>query len=173
MRENNFVGFEYTEITIKQFVSTLCVDGYVNFGWELERTSYPASKPDSVELKFKRDRKNRKNTKLAQLQQKFEECLTEVSKLEASKNNVATLYAMVVGIIGTAFMTGAVFAIVSNMIPLGVVLAVPAFIGWGLPYFIYKKMLKQQTAKITPTLDQKYDEIYAVCENANTLLHAV
>lgn len=169
MQNKDFIGYEYTEVTVKQSVASMCVDGYENFGWALENTTQPTEKLDSVVLKFKRDRKNRSSLELTRLQQQFDSCLNDVSKMEASKGNKAMITAMVVAIIGTAFMAGSVFAIVGNMVVLGIILAVPAFIGWILPYLLYRRVFRQKTEQVAPLIDQKYEEIYTVCERASAL----
>lgn len=80
---------------------------------------------------------------------------------------------LIVGMIGTAFMAGSVFAIVGEtpQIALSIILAIPAFAGWILPYFIYNKTKRKETKRINELIEQKYDEIYELCEKGNKLLH--
>lgn len=170
MSENNFVGFEYQDITIKRAMGSVYADGYENFGWTMEGTSNPPTKVDSVTLKFKRDRKIRNKAELTRLQRQFDACVSEIQSLDFSKYVKASAVAYGIGIIGTAFMAGSVFAVTSNMIALCVVLAVPGFIGWALPYLCYRKINQKKTEEIMPLIDQKYDELYAVCEKASGLL---
>lgn len=40
-----------------------------------------------------------------------------------------------------------------------------------LPYFLYKKIVRNQTEKLTPMIEAKYDEIYEICEKGNKLLY--
>ena len=47
----------------------------------------------------------------------------------------------------------------------------PIFLGWIIPYFVYRKIQKDKTAKLTPLIEQKYDELCATCEKANSLLN--
>ena len=47
-----------------------------------------------------------------------------------------------------------------------IILAVPAFIGWIIPYFCFLSISKKKMVQAT----QKYAEIYEVCERANGLL---
>lgn len=69
-------------------------------------------------------------------------------------------------------MAGSVFAVTADtpMILLCIVLAVPGFIGWALPWFLYKRMVRRRTEKIAPLIEAKYDEAYAVCEKGCRLL---
>ena len=69
-------------------------------------------------------------------------------------------------------MAGSVFAVVAPQphILLCIILAVPAFAGWIAPYFLYRKLKIKKTAEVTPYIEQKYDEIYAICKNGHNLL---
>lgn len=172
MRPNNFIGYEYTDITVKRSMAHLYTDSYGNFGWELEGTGEQIGKVDSIAMKFKRDRKIPNKAELTRLQRNFDACVSEILSLESQKYIKASAIAYVIGVLGTAFMAGSVFAVTSgNVIPC-IILAVPAFVGWVLPYFLYKKIVREKAAKITPLIEQKYDEIYTVCEKANALLSA-
>lgn len=168
--EKNFVGYEYKDITVNHDSESVYTDGYPHFGWTLEGTSTPFQKVGSVTMKFKRDRKIRNKAELTRLQRQFDACVTEIEKLERSKIIGASSVAYVIGIVGTAFMAGSVFAYLANMLPLTVILAIPGFTGWIIPYFCFSGIRKKKTDKVTPFIDKKYEEIYEVCEKANTLL---
>ena len=77
------------------------------------------------------------------------------------------------GILGTAFIAGATFAVTAQPphILLCIILAIPGSLGWILPYFLYKAGVRKQTEKMTPLIEEKYDEIYEICEKGNKLLN--
>ena len=77
------------------------------------------------------------------------------------------------GILGTAFMAGSTFAVTADppQILLCIILAIPGFLGWIFPYFLYTRSVRKQTEKITPLIEEKYDEIYEICEKGNKLLN--
>ena len=110
---------------------------------------------------------------LTRLQRNFEACVNEIEELEKSKTSAATIYALVIVILGTAFMAGSVFAVTAQPphIVLCILLAIPGFIGWIIPYFVYEKTVKKQTEKVIQLIEEKYDEIYKICEKGNKLLH--
>lgn len=170
---NSFIGYEYQDVTVKRSMVSMLVDAYENFGWELEgavETLENLTSIDKVILKFKRDRKIRNKAELTRLQRNFDACLEDVNKLENSKMIAPATIAYGTGIIGTAFGIGAVFCgIAAHIVPC-VILAIPATVGFVLPYFLYNKFLKKKTKEITPKIDEKYDEIYTICEKANGLL---
>ena len=167
---SGFVGYEYRDVTVSRDKEAVYVDGYENFGWTLESRAALPIGLGSVMLKFKRDRKIRNKAELTRLQRQFDAYVDEMNRMEASKSSHASIVAFTVGMIGTAFMAGSVFAVVGGMIALCVVLAIPAFVGWILPYFLYNATYAKQTAKVEPLIDSKYDEIYEICERGNSLL---
>lgn len=170
-RENGYVGFEYMEVPARRSMESLYVDSYENFGWAFEGDAAQEGS-DRVTIKFKRDRKIRNKAELTRLQRQFEVCAHEIEALERSKTTTATIAAFVIGLIGTAFLGGAVFAYLSEFMSLMVILAIPGFLGWIIPYFCYQKIRSNRERQIIPLVEQKNDEIYAVCEQGCRLLNA-
>lgn len=90
--------------------------------------------------------------------------------MERNKTSAAVIAAFTAGLIGTVFLGGSVFAYLGGLLPFSIVLAVPGFLGWILPYFLYCRVRRSRTEALTPLIEQKYDEIYSVCEKASGLL---
>lgn len=180
IRKKEFVGYEYKEVITDKGRVSFLLDGYENFGWKLDR-NIPADSRENVNLQkqrkvilqLKRDRKMVNKMELTRLQRNFEACISEIEALEKSKTSAATMYALIIGVLGTAFMAGSTFAVTEQPphVILCILLAIPGFIGWILPYFVYKKVLKKQTEKVMPLIEEKYDEIYSICEKGNKLLY--
>lgn len=178
-RQKNFIGYEYKEITAESGKASFLLDGYENFGWEADE-NFPgknnapyAPAKSRVTLRLKRNRKIINKTELTRLQRNFEACVNEIQRLEEAKTSRATMCALIVAVIGTAFMAGSTFAVTAEppQVALCIVLAIPGFIGWILPFFLYKRIVGRQTGKLTPLIEAKYDEIYEICEKGNNLLH--
>ena len=169
---NSFVGYEYKEISADSEKASMFLDGYMSFGWTADENIQPSRVLGRVSIKLKRDRKIMNKAELTRLQRHFEACMSEIDEMEFSKTQSATIWAIAIGIIGAAFMAGSVFAVTAAppMIALCVILGIPGFIGWALPYFVFKKMVQQRVEKITPLIEQKYDEIYEICEKGSKLL---
>ena len=170
--KNDFVGYEYRDVTVSRDMQTIYADGYQNFGWQLDGTSALPTGLYSTSMKFKRDRKIRNKAELTRLQRKFDACVAEIAKMEKSKAANASIVAYSIGLSGTAFLAGATFAYLGSMIALCIILAIPGFVGWVLPYFCYNSAYAKKNAKVAPLIDNKYDEIYEICEKANGLLEA-
>ena len=169
---SDFVGYEYKEIQTDQEKASMYIDSYSNFGWVLDDNIQPSNFMRKVSIKLKRDRKILNKTELTRLQQHFDSCMNEIDVMEKSKTDSATMWSIIIGVLGTSFMAGSVFAVVAtpSMILLCILLAIPAFIGWILPYFVFKKVTQKRVEKITPLIEQKYEEIYKICEKGNKLL---
>lgn len=176
--KRNYVGYEYKEIAADGQLVSLLLDGYENFGWEVN-DSLPGDsmggKPGSGKtlIRLKRDRKILNKAELTRLQRNFEACVSQIQTLEQRKTSAASAYAIILGVIGTAFMAGSTFAVTAQPphYILCILLAIPGFLGWIFPYFLYKKIVGKQTEKITPLIEAKYDEIYEICEKGNKLLY--
>jgi len=170
MNENTFIGYEYRDITVERSMEAMYVDSYQNFGWSLDTSTGIPTGINGVILKFKRDRKIRNKAELTRLQRQFDASVNEIATMEKSKGDRASISAFTVGLIGTTFMAGAVFSVVGGLTLLCIILAIPAFVGWVAPYFLYKSTYIKTTAKVAPLIDSKYDEIYEICERANSLI---
>ncbi len=173
-KRQDFSSYDYKEIFVDKALISKYLDGYKNFGWNIDENSPPnvSGMHGKTIIKLKRDRKIINKTELTRLERNFEACMKEIDMLEISKTNKATSLSLAVGVIGTAFMAGSVFAITAEnpIIWLSVILAVPAFIGWGFAYPIYKKILKKNSYENDLLIDKKYDEIDEICEKGHSLL---
>lgn len=69
-------------------------------------------------------------------------------------------------------MAGSVFAVTADppRIVLCILLAVPAFAGWIAPYFVYCIVRDKKTRQVNPFIEEKNEEIYAMCEKGQSLL---
>lgn len=175
--EKEFVAYDYKEIIADSDKISFLIDGYENFGWEIDdrfsnNRETTASYLDRIAIRMKRNRKIVNKAELTRLERHFEACVREIDMLEKSKTSNATMYALIIGIIGTAFMAGSVFAVVAEppRILLCILLAIPAFVGWILPCLVYKKTLAKDADRIVPLIEAKYDEIYEICAKGNKLV---
>ena len=183
-RNRNFIAYEYKEVTADIAQASFLMDGYVNFGWEIDENVMPdtterySAKTGTHQhrktvIRLKRDRKILNKMELTRLQRNFEACVAEIGNLEKEKTSRPSIAAITVGIIGTAFMAGSTFAVTAQPphIILCIILAIPGFLGWVVPYFLYRAGVRRQTERITPLIEAKHDEIYEICEKGNKLLN--
>lgn len=168
----DFVGYEYKDITVNTEQASMFLDCYENFGWCADENMPVSNGLHQTNIKLKRNRKLINKMELTRLQRNFESCVNEIEKLEKSKTSLATVYALVLGLIGTAFMAGATFAVTAQppQIVLCIILAIPGFICWIIPCFVYRRIVNRQTEKLEPVIEAKYEEIYEICEKGNKLM---
>ena len=179
-----YTGYEYREISVPREYVSLCLDSYPCFGWE-EDPNYEqhgrrgaharsggAGEKDAVTLYFRRVRSIRSKVELTRLQRNFDSCVAELKALERAKRTQGMIAALTVGILGTALIAGSTFAAVSTPpnLWLMILLAVPGFLGWILPYFLYRAVVRRKTVQIEPLIEQTYDEINYICQKGSRLL---
>ena len=170
--KKDYVGYEYKEVTVRLEEASFYQDCYENFGWKPDGNFTMARGSHWTTLRLKRDRKIINNMELTRLQRHFEACANEIKALEKAKTSGASAVALSVAVIGTAFMAGATFAAVHEppIIWLCILLAIPGFLGWILPYFLYHWTLRRRIQKIQPMIEAKQDEIDGICEKGHALL---
>lgn len=168
----DFVAYEYKEITVEAENVSMYLDCYENFGWAIDENRPVTESASHTTIYLKRDRHIINKAELTRLQRHFEACANEIRALEHSRTSAATILALIVGIIGMAFMAGSVFAVTHEppMILLCILFAIPAFIGWILPYFLYQEMFQKRSQKVESLIAAKQDEIDTICEKGHSLL---
>lgn len=167
-----YVGYDYKEIQTESSKASMYVDGYRHFGWVPDENQGPVKESGRIPLRLKRDRRIMNKTELTRLQRNFEDCMGQIEQLEKSKTSRATALSIGLGMVGTMFMAGSTFAVTADppIIWLCVLLAIPGFAGWALPYFLFKHVVAKRTKIVMPLIEDKYDEVYEICEKGNRLL---
>lgn len=168
----DYVGYEYKELTVSGGKLSMYLDSYENFGWTLDENTSRRSRHGLVSITLKRDRRIINKAELTRLQRNFEACVQEIEALERAKTSGPLLLALAVGMAGTAFMALSVFAVTARPphVPASILFAVPAFAGWIAPVFLYRSRLRRKTARINPLIEEKLEEIYRLCERGHQLL---
>lgn len=195
----NFVAYEYKDITVRRDSAALYKDCLENFGWipvEKHHAGYgsnvlhfsPANiaqhatafanmtsgdsvdAVDMVTLKFKRDRRLNNKRELEKLERQWEEALAAIHKLE-KRNQAQTMgISLGTGIIGTGFLALAVYNFIMANVVLGVVFAIIGMIGWGIGFFANRNLAKRKAAQSEAAVQAQLDLAYSACEQAHALL---
>ena len=170
--DKNYRAWEYKDISVPDSKASFYLDCYECFGWQQDKNFPPQAARGKVALKLKRDRRILNKTELTRLQRHFEADLEEIAALERSKTTAANLFALLTGLLGTAFMAGATFAVVADppIIWLCILLAIPGFAGWIAPLFLYRAARDKKAWQVQPFIEAKLEEIYQICEKGHSLL---
>lgn len=179
MKEKNFKTYDYTTVSVKKELEPVYLDMYESFGWELtdnELGIIMNGIGSSAKLSFKRDRKINNKTNLIRLQKRCDELFRNIDRLESEKTSTAMIKSLVVGFIGIVFLALSVFMITGYLTldnatmviqiisgVIGIVLCIP-------PYFIYRNTVINKTSELDPIIDEQYDKISEICEEANSLI---
>ncbi|MDD3367673.1 MAG: hypothetical protein PHP50_02125 [Lachnospiraceae bacterium] len=171
----DYIGYEYKELVVEKKEVSFYLDGFENFGWEIDERQpeiVESNKNGKTVIRLKRNRKIMNKAELTRLQRNFEDCMRQMNSLENSKTSLATAASLLLGILGTAFIAGSTFAVTHEppLILLCIILAIPGFMGWLAPIFIYKRLVLKKTNELAPMIEQKQDEIYEICEKGHKLL---
>ena len=187
MSNNNFVAYEYKDITVKRGSVEMYMDCLNNFGWTLVDDGYLSLQDilaplhaatgtsgtlDMVDLKFKRHRKIENKQELNKLERTCEEALASISKMER-KNNAFTMgISLGMGIVGTVALGFAAHSFIASSIVAGVALTVLGLGGWAIGFFSNRKLAKKKATETDSLIQQQLDNAYEACEQAHTLLAA-
>jgi len=167
---NNYIGYEYINITVWFNMELFYKDNYPCFGWILEKESTPLPGSPIVELRFKRNRKIRNRAELTRLQNQFDFMVRKIARLERARTSMATALSITIALAGTAFITLSVFAYLGNVMWPCVLFAIPGFVGLVIPYSCFKMICRKNSEQIKPLIEKNYGDIYKVCEKAHVLL---
>lgn len=169
---HDFIGYEYKELSVPRDRFSFYLDGYLNFGWSLDENGPQREKTGMVSVTLKRDRRIINKAELTRLQRNFDACAEEIHALERAKTSGPAMLALTVGLIGTAFMAVSTFAITAQQpnILVCILFAIPGFLGWIAPYFIYRNRVHRKTVQLNPLIDEKLEEAYRLCERGHELL---
>lgn len=170
--QREFAFYEYKEMKVEENLASFYLDCYENFGWQQDDNFPPQKNGGFITLKLKRNRKIVNKVELTRLQRHFEADMEDIFSLEKAKKTMGQIAALTIGMLGTGCMAGSVFAVTADppLVWLCILLAIPAFAGWILPYFVYKRIKEEKTKKVTPYIEEKYEEIYEICEKGHSLL---
>ena len=180
-KRQHYTGFDYMELVAEGSELSFLLDCYASFGWEMD--DYSVSYRDyshrsgaapgrtKETLQLKRDRKVLNKTELVRLQRNLEACIRELHRLEAKKTSKATIVALVTGFVGLIFAIGAIISALANPphIILSIMLTIPALAGCAMSYPLYRRIILEDSIHFEVLIEQKYDEIYAICQRAEKL----
>ncbi|WP_028709043.1 hypothetical protein [Propionicicella superfundia] len=168
----DFVAYEYLTVQADRQLELLYKDTYRNFGWTVEGYGVGVPNVSTVTLKLKRDRRIPNRTAVLELQRTAEHALATIARLERSTSTAPMAAAITLGLVGSAFLAGSVFAITANLWVLGIPLGIVGLAGWAAGYFAHGKVKENKTAQVTPLIDREYETVYETGERAGRLLAA-
>jgi len=166
--EKEFIAYEYKEVIINKKRLDLYLDCVINLGWEVTNKENYLGK---IKLNLKRNYKINNREEVLKLEKDFEEKFNLLERINNEKYDLGLMISLTVGLIGTACLAGATFSFLASKIGLMIILAIPGFVGWFLPYFINKKINNKNLVKVEQKNTELKNEIYSSMEKAFALLN--
>jgi len=165
------ITYDYKTITVKRQMETMAADAYENLGWEFIGSSLAGGSIFNVNLSFKRDRKIADKQKLLKLQERIDNTLQHAEALLGKKRTAGMIPALTVGIAGALIFGGGMSMVLTLIETVGFVIGGVALgiAGLGvalLAWPIYKKVRKTTLAKIEPILEDEFNRLADICEEA-------
>lgn len=114
MNTQEFIAYEYKELNVKEDMASFYLDCYESFGWQRDEKFPPQKSGEKMIIKLNRNRKLVNKVELTRLQRNFEADMEDIFSLEGTKTSAAVVTALIIGLIGTAFMAGSVFAVTAD-----------------------------------------------------------
>lgn len=185
LNHQNFVNYDYLQITATKEKAVFLINHYTSFGWELEKEEIANERSlwlpfvkglmkhksdNRVTLTFKRNCYIENKQELNQMQQTFEKLAEEINYLESLPKMSARMSAFFTGLMGIIFLAFGTFAYLAAMIPLMIILASLGFSSCLGAFFLYqrRRTLKEETLK--PVIQNLQDAVYLLTNEANELI---
>ena len=165
------ITYDYKTIRVKRNMETMASDAYESLGWQPVNSSIAEGFIFNVNLSFKRDRKIEDKQKLLKLQEKVDSTLSNIETLQDRKRSAGTTPALSVGVAGALVLGGGMSMVMLLGGALGFMIGGIALgiVGMGicaLAMPVYKKTKKKQFAEIESALENEFNKLADICEEA-------
>ena len=166
----SFTPYEYLTLQVSPDLEPLYKDTFPNFGWLVEKEGAGRPGTTTMTMQLKRDRRIPNRQVVNELQHKVENALTRIVDLERSRTTTAIAVALALGILGSAFLAGSLFALTAGLMVLSVPLGALGLLGWLAGWWAHGRVKARKTAQTAPLIDQQYEVIFQASEQASRLL---
>lgn len=161
--------WDYQTITVARSEAEERLTDLEIFGWTLQDHVPTILDRRTATFFLRRDRATADRAALDALEAKHLDAVTEVDRLERSPERVARTVAIIAGLVGVAYMGGAVFAYLDGGGLTYYVLAAVAFAHCFLPIPLKKTLLKKRGAAVAGRLAEQKQAAHDVLEAARSL----
>lgn len=166
--KNEFIAYEYKEVSISKNKAPMFLDLVENYGWEVVTKT---NKLNKLAFSLKRCYNGKNKEALTLLENDFFSTFEKVEKINAEKKDVGTGVSLGIGLFGTACMAGATFSYLSSLIIPMVVLAIPGFALWGLAPFLNKKINSKKEILVKKQTEELTNKLYEISKQAFDLIN--
>lgn len=174
MEKEKAIVYDYKTVSVRREMEPMFIDTYENLGWEMINTTLQAGALTHVNVSFKRDRKIKNKVALSKIQNKVDITLSNINKINLSKQSAGVPEGLTVGICGALIFGGGMsmcmclqgVGYMIGGIALGVMGVGVALLGW----LTHNKCRNKKLAKLEPMLDEELNKLSDLCEEGHNLL---
>ena len=175
--EKEITSYDYKTVRVRRQLEAMVTDAYEALGWEMVGSSVSQGGIYHVNLSFKRNRKVANKTDLLKLQERIDSTLINIEMLMGKKKWAGMTSGIVTGTIGALTLGGGMAMVmelgvdptkagwIAGGIALGVVGIGICLLGW----LIGKKVKTRTGIKVDPMLDQEYNKLADICDEARKI----
>ena len=167
--KNEFIAYEYKDITISKKRANMFLDLIENFGWEVTNSSKKLNKVEFSLKKCYNDNNNKEE--ILKLEKDFFSGFDKLEKINNDKKEKGQIVSISVGLVGTACMAGATFSFLASLIAPMVALAIPGFALWGLAPVLNNKINKKKEQLVNEQSQELTNKLYSIAKQAFELLN--
>lgn len=170
---NEYRSYEYARISVKDELTQVAIDCYESLGFEVmdQRTSAPTRQ---ATLSFRRNRRVASKAQLAKIRRAMDDTMASIASMEAAKTRKASSQSIAIGVIAALVLgVGMCCTMVwTHLMALGIVVGLIGIAGCVFAWTHYRKVREAETLRINPQIDEAYDRLATLCEEAQAVMHA-
>ena len=168
--EPSVTDCEVRRITVRRMTAYLYTSMYLSFGWSLEQTSVPVSRPIYIELCFLRKNNVRDSGNSQNLWREFDAAVGEIEAQERIQTS-CTRKAVLFGLSGIVLLAIALFTKwFAFFQALQMLVALAGVLICSSAFFFYCTIYKRQADEFAENLCENYQKIYTLCQQTAELL---
>ncbi len=164
------IVYEHTALRVPRELESVYRDTSPNFGWVIDSVESGRAASGHTTLRLKRDRRIRNRPIVQELQRANRAALTTIDALDRSKKTVPMAIAIIIGVIGSAFLAGSVFALQADAMGISIVLGAIGLLGWLGGWVSYIVVKARRAPQVDAAIDQQYEIVYDTAQKAAALL---
>ena len=167
------VVYDYKTVRVKRDMEAMLVDSYEALGYEITNTSLAEGSLNCVNVSMKRNRKINNKINLIKCQEKVDNILNNIEKLQRGKRDAGMAEGITTGAVGTLIFGGGMsmclclngLGYLIGGIALGMAGVGVGLLGW----LIHSKVKKRKLTVIEPALESELNKLSDILEEANNL----
>lgn len=176
MEQKNFIAYEYVSKKVSAAEQNSNIDILQSLGYECLSVDPVGFTNDYVTINLRRDRKIKHKAELVKLEKKIDNELIAIARMKKEETSLGLIVCLSIGIIGTLILGGGMSLTMlqtekTGLFILGIILGVLGICICATNDLIYKKIVSSKKDELEPKIDDGYEKITNICEQAYLLVN--